>query len=92
MERNARNCRSHNTMHRLDSPFVTDQLALRTAPLNGAPERSAGAYVLYWMQATHRFEENWALRLATLEADRLAFGLDSCSALNQPSRTVMKPR
>ena len=72
MERNARNCRSHNTMHRLDSPFVTDQLALRTAPLNGAPERSAGAYVLYWMQATHRFEENWALRLATLEADRLA--------------------
>ena len=58
-------------MHTLDSPFVIDQLALRQLPLHVAPERPTGAYVLYWMQSTHRFEENWALRLATLEADRL---------------------
>lgn len=30
-----------------------------------------GEFILYWMQSTHRFEENWALRLAVSEADRL---------------------
>lgn len=62
--------RSRNAMHELESPFVSDQLALRRALLNEAPERADGAYVLYWMQATHRFEENWALRQAILTADR----------------------
>jgi deoxyribodipyrimidine photo-lyase len=28
-------------------------------------------YVLYWMQGTQRLEDNWALRLATVEADRI---------------------
>jgi deoxyribodipyrimidine photo-lyase len=55
----------------LDSPFVHDQLALRVAPANDRPVRPGGAYVLYWMQSTHRFEENWALRHAVREADRL---------------------
>jgi deoxyribodipyrimidine photo-lyase len=57
-------------MHSLDSPFVSDQLAARRVVLNDAAERPDGAYVLYWMQATHRFEENWALRQAILTADR----------------------
>ncbi len=57
-------------MHTLDSPFVSDQLAARRVALNAAPERASGAYVLYWMQSTHRFEDNWALRQATLTADR----------------------
>jgi len=30
-----------------------------------------GEFVLYWMQSTQRLEENWALRYATIEADRL---------------------
>ncbi|MBI3792993.1 MAG: deoxyribodipyrimidine photo-lyase [Gemmatimonadetes bacterium] len=59
-------------MHDLESPFVTNQLALRRTLLNEQPERPAGAYVLYWMQATHRLEENWALRQAVLTADRAA--------------------
>lgn len=57
--------------HRPDSPFVNGQLALRASATNDRRERAGGAYVLYWMQATHRFEDNWALRLATLEANRL---------------------
>ena len=57
--------------HHLNSPFVHGQIALRAAPVNAAAERPHGAYVLYWMQATHRFEENWALRLATLAANRV---------------------
>ena len=28
-------------------------------------------FVLYWMQGTQRLEDNWALRLATVEADRV---------------------
>ena len=56
--------------HALTSSFVTDQLALRTRRVNTRPARDAGEYVLYWMQSTHRFEENWALRFATREADR----------------------
>lgn len=59
------------TAHRLDSSFVRDQLALRTLAANGVRLQPEGDYVLYWMQATHRLEENWALRFATLEADRL---------------------
>lgn len=53
------------------SSFAREQLLLRSRALNAHPERSAGEYVLYWMQSTHRLEENWALRLATREADRL---------------------
>ena len=61
--------RSHR--HALESPFVRDQLGLRAVALNQHPDHAAGVYLLYWMQSTHRFEDNWALRLATLEADRL---------------------
>ncbi len=57
--------------HALSSPFVRDQLALRARRINTHAERGAGEYVLYWMQATHRFEDNWALRCAVREADRL---------------------
>ncbi len=69
-EHSAPNFRWRNKMHTLDSPFVSDQLAARRVVLNDDPERPDGAYVLYWMQATHRFEENWALRQAVLTADR----------------------
>jgi len=57
--------------HPLDSQFVADQLTLRTAVANGVRTQPEGEYVLYWMQSTHRLEENWALRHAVLEADRL---------------------
>ncbi len=57
--------------HPLDSQFVRDQLALRAVALNEIRLRPEGEFVLYWMQSTQRLEENWALRLATLEADRL---------------------
>lgn len=57
--------------HPLESPFVADQLALRFGPANRVRTQPEGEYVLYWMQSTHRFEENWALRHAILEADRL---------------------
>jgi deoxyribodipyrimidine photo-lyase len=57
--------------HPLESEFVADQLRLRSVPANAAGVRTGGEFVLYWMQATQRLEDNWALRLATLEADRL---------------------
>ncbi len=57
--------------HALDSTFVADQLALRKVAANGVRTQPDGQYVLYWMQSTQRFEENWALRYAILEADRL---------------------
>jgi deoxyribodipyrimidine photo-lyase len=57
--------------HPLESDFVRDQLAARIVPANEVRTQPEGEYVLYWMQATHRFEENWALRHAILEADRL---------------------
>ncbi len=57
--------------HALSSAFVVEQLRLRTRRVNARPERSAGEFVLYWMQSTHRFEDNWALRQATREANRL---------------------
>jgi len=58
-------------MHPLNSSFVSDQLALRAQTLNPLRIQPEGEFVLYWMQSTHRFEENWALRYATLEANRL---------------------
>ena len=57
--------------HPLESDFVRDQLALRAVTLNQVRTQPDGDYVLYWMQSTHRFEENWALRQAVLHADRL---------------------
>ncbi len=57
--------------HRLDSQFVRDQLSLRGIRVNDKRTQPEGEYVLYWMQSTHRFEENWALRMAVLEANRL---------------------
>ena len=59
------------TTHPLGSPFVRDQLSLRACPLNEKRLQPEGDYILYWMQTTQRFEDNWALRLATLEADRI---------------------
>ncbi|MBI1808502.1 MAG: deoxyribodipyrimidine photo-lyase [Gemmatimonadetes bacterium] len=58
-------------MHSLTSPFVASQLALRAERLNDVRLQPEGEFVLYWMQSTHRFEDNWALRFAVLEADRL---------------------
>lgn len=58
-------------MHSLDSPFVAAQLALRAERVNDVRLQPEGEFVLYWMQSTHRFEDNWALRFAVLEADRL---------------------
>ncbi|HVE77461.1 MAG TPA: deoxyribodipyrimidine photo-lyase [Gemmatimonadaceae bacterium] len=60
------------TMHPLGSPYVRDQLSLRTTTVNETRLQPDGEFVLYWMQTTQRLEENWALRLATLEADRLS--------------------
>ena len=57
--------------HPLGSPFVRDQLSFRTLPANDRALRAERPYVLYWMQSTQRFEDNWALRLATAEADRV---------------------
>ena len=57
--------------HRLESEYVRGQLSLRRRDANAAELRPAGEYVLYWMQATHRFEDNWALRYAVLQADAL---------------------
>ncbi len=59
------------TPHSLGSPYVRDQLSVRVVPLNDKRTQPQGDLVLYWMQATQRLEENWALRYATLEADRL---------------------
>ncbi len=58
-------------MHPLGSPFVRDQLSIRTVTMNDKPLLAARAYVLYWMQSCQRLEDNWALRLATLESDRV---------------------
>ena len=57
--------------HPLGSPYVRDQLSLRTLPLNEKRLQPDGEYVLYWMQSTQRLEDNWALRMATVEADRI---------------------
>lgn len=57
--------------HLLISQYVRDQLSLRGTRVNDKRTQPEGEYVLYWMQSTHRFEENWALRFAVIEADRL---------------------
>jgi deoxyribodipyrimidine photo-lyase len=62
---------SGTSKHPLGSPYVRDQLSLRVMPLNEKRLQPDGDYVLYWMQTTQRFEDNWALRFATLEADRI---------------------
>ena len=58
-------------LHQLGSDFVRDQLVQRTLDLNGKRHNPDGEYVLYWMQATHRIDENWALRAATRAADKI---------------------
>lgn len=55
----------------LGASWVRDQLALRAAPANVRRIQPDGDFVLYWMQATQRLDDNWALRYAILEADRL---------------------
>ena len=58
-------------LHSLESQYVRDQLSRRGVRLNEKRTNPEGDYVLYWMQATHRLHENWALRFAVLQADRL---------------------
>jgi len=58
-------------VHLLDSDYVRDQLVPRTVDLNGKRYHADGEYVLYWMQSTHRLEENWALRAAIRTANRI---------------------
>lgn len=58
-------------MHPLGSPYVRDQLAQRSARVNETRLVPEGDLVLYFMQSTQRIHENWALRFATIEADRL---------------------
>ncbi|MCE2901000.1 MAG: deoxyribodipyrimidine photo-lyase [Gemmatimonas sp.] len=57
--------------HRLGSEYVRDQLVARTVDVNGKTYRPDGEYVLYWMQSTHRLEENWGLRAAIRTANRV---------------------
>jgi len=57
--------------HPIGSPYVRDQISQRATPLNGKRLQPEGEFVLYWMQSTQRFEDNWALRYATFEADRV---------------------
>ena len=58
-------------LHQLDSDFVRDQLAARAVDLNGKRHNPDGEFVLYWMQATHRLADNWALRAAIRAADKV---------------------
>ncbi|MCC6244288.1 MAG: deoxyribodipyrimidine photo-lyase [Gemmatimonadaceae bacterium] len=62
---------SLDSPHALESDYVRDQLVARTVDLNQKRYRPDGEYVLYWMQSTHRLEENWALRAAIRTADRV---------------------
>jgi hypothetical protein len=55
------------SLHSLESRYAHDQFALRGQRVNQKRTQPEGEYVLYWMQSTHRFEENWALRFAVLE-------------------------
>ena len=59
----------------LDGPYVRAQISRRGVRLNDLKSRPSGEYVLYWMQSTHRLDENWALRFATIQADRLGLPL-----------------
>lgn len=60
-----------HSAHPLGSPYVRDQLSLRSILLNEKRLQPDGDYILYWMQTTQRLEDNWALRLAVTEADRI---------------------
>lgn len=57
--------------HPLDADYVRDQLVPRTVDVNGKTYNPDGEYVLYWMQATHRLDENWGLRAAIRTANRV---------------------
>ncbi|WP_411281168.1 deoxyribodipyrimidine photo-lyase [Gemmatimonas sp.] len=57
--------------HALDADYVRDQLVARTVDVNGKTYHPDGEFVLYWMQSSHRLEENWALRAAIRTADRV---------------------
>ncbi len=59
------------TQHALSSDHVRDQLVARTVDCNGKRYHADGQYVLYWMQTTHRLDDNWALRAAIRTADRI---------------------
>ncbi|MBC8089058.1 MAG: deoxyribodipyrimidine photo-lyase [Phycisphaerae bacterium] len=43
----------------------------RSVDVNGKRHNPDGEYVLYWMQSTHRLDENWALRAAVRAADKI---------------------
>jgi len=60
-----------NPPHALQSDYVRDQLVQRSVDLNGKRHNPDGEYVLYWMQSTHRLNENWALRAAIRAADKI---------------------
>ncbi|NUO39749.1 MAG: deoxyribodipyrimidine photolyase [Gemmatimonadaceae bacterium] len=77
--------------HPLGSPYVRDQLSLRALPLNEKRLQPEGEFVLYWMQSTQRLEDNWALRLATIEADRVGKPLLIHQGL-EPSSTYASAR
>ena len=56
--------------------FVSAQVPPeRIRRLNEQPERSGADYVLYWIQAYHRAEQNWALTAAVEAANRLSLPL-----------------
>lgn len=59
------------TAHSLDADYVRDQLVPRTVDVNGKTYNPDGEYVLYWMQSTHRLDENWGLRAAIRTANRV---------------------
>ena len=59
------------SLHPLASDFVRDQLVQRTTDLNGKRHNPEGDYVLYWIQSTHRLDENWALRAAVRAANKV---------------------
>ncbi len=63
--------RAADAPHALDADYVRDQLVARTVDVNGKTYAPDGEYVLYWMQSSHRLEENWALRAAIRTADRV---------------------
>lgn len=57
--------------HALASDYTRDSLLARTVDCNGKRYQSEGAFVLYWMQSTHRLTENWAFRAAVRTANRI---------------------
>ena len=44
----------------------------RIRRLNDRPERPGAEFVLYWIQMSHRAEQNWALTVAIEAANRLS--------------------